>query len=86
MSDFQLALAQLRGNAAIDYTQLGLHFKLQAWEVSGHLPCAEFGHQAVSPGIGGTLCSPGVLLEESRVLGSSKVLPWPWDAIGVPIM
>ncbi|XP_060245618.1 NADPH oxidase activator 1 isoform X2 [Meriones unguiculatus] len=33
VSDFQLALAQLRGNAAIDYTQLGLHFKLQAWEV-----------------------------------------------------
>lgn len=33
VSDFQLALAQLRGNAAIDYTQLGLDFKLQAWEV-----------------------------------------------------
>nr|XP_048281802.1 NADPH oxidase activator 1 isoform X5 [Myodes glareolus] len=33
VSDFQLALAQLRGNAAIDYTQLGLNFKLQAWEV-----------------------------------------------------
>ncbi|XP_016835224.1 NADPH oxidase activator 1 isoform X3 [Cricetulus griseus] len=32
VSDFQLTLAQLRGNAAIDYTQLGLHFKLQAWE------------------------------------------------------
>ncbi|XP_050011148.1 NADPH oxidase activator 1 isoform X3 [Alexandromys fortis] len=33
VSDFQLALAQLRGNAAIDYTQLGLYFKLHAWEV-----------------------------------------------------
>ncbi|XP_053523805.1 NADPH oxidase activator 1 isoform X8 [Artibeus jamaicensis] len=33
LSDFQVALAQLRGNSAIDYTQLGLHFKLQAWEV-----------------------------------------------------
>ncbi|XP_048202835.1 NADPH oxidase activator 1 isoform X2 [Perognathus longimembris pacificus] len=31
--DFQLALAQLRGNAAIDYTQLGLRFRLQAWEL-----------------------------------------------------
>lgn len=31
-ADFQLALAQLRGNAVIDYTQLGLDFKLQAWE------------------------------------------------------
>uniref|UniRef100_A0A2K5D7J3 NADPH oxidase activator 1 n=1 Tax=Aotus nancymaae TaxID=37293 RepID=A0A2K5D7J3_AOTNA len=35
LSDFQLALAQLRGHAAIDYTQLGLRFKLQAWEVRG---------------------------------------------------
>lgn len=33
LADFQQALAQLRGNAAIDYTQLGLRFKLQAWEV-----------------------------------------------------
>ncbi|XP_066115157.1 NADPH oxidase activator 1 [Saccopteryx bilineata] len=32
LSDFQLAQAQLRGNATIDYTQLGLRFKLQAWE------------------------------------------------------
>ncbi|EQB77143.1 NADPH oxidase activator 1 isoform 1 [Camelus ferus] len=31
LSDFQLALAQLRDNATIDYTQLGLRFKLQAW-------------------------------------------------------
>lgn len=36
LSDFQLALAQLRDNATIDYTQLGLRFKLQAWEVSLH--------------------------------------------------
>lgn len=34
LSDFQLALAQLKDNATIDYTQLGLRFKLQAWEVS----------------------------------------------------
>ena len=33
LSDLQRALAQLRDNAAIDYTQLGLRFKLQAWEV-----------------------------------------------------
>ncbi|XP_059782132.1 NADPH oxidase activator 1 isoform X5 [Balaenoptera ricei] len=33
LSDFQRTLAQLRDNAAIDYTQLGLRFKLQAWEV-----------------------------------------------------
>ncbi|XP_019496681.1 PREDICTED: NADPH oxidase activator 1 isoform X3 [Hipposideros armiger] len=33
LSDFRLALEQLRGNAAIDYTQLGLRFRLQAWEV-----------------------------------------------------
>ncbi|XP_048970883.1 NADPH oxidase activator 1 isoform X9 [Canis lupus dingo] len=32
LSDFRLALAQLRGNAAIDYTQLGLRFKLKTWE------------------------------------------------------
>ncbi|XP_057577100.1 NADPH oxidase activator 1 isoform X2 [Hippopotamus amphibius kiboko] len=33
LSDFQRTLAQLRDNVAIDYTQLGLQFKLQAWEV-----------------------------------------------------
>nr|XP_025720636.1 NADPH oxidase activator 1 isoform X3 [Callorhinus ursinus] len=33
LSDFWLALAQLRDNATIDYTQLGLRFKLKAWEV-----------------------------------------------------
>nr|XP_031306907.1 NADPH oxidase activator 1 isoform X8 [Camelus dromedarius] len=37
LSDFQLALAQLRDNATIDYTQLGLRFKLQAWEAQ---PCS----------------------------------------------
>lgn len=36
LSDFRLALAQLRGNATIDYTQLGLRFQLQAWEVRVH--------------------------------------------------
>lgn len=34
LSDFQRTLAQLRDNTTIDYTQLGLRFKLQAWEVS----------------------------------------------------
>nr|XP_058929206.1 LOW QUALITY PROTEIN: NADPH oxidase activator 1 [Kogia breviceps] len=33
LSDFQRTLAQLRDNATIDYTQLGLRFKLRAWEV-----------------------------------------------------
>ncbi|KAM9721123.1 NADPH oxidase activator 1 isoform 5-T5 [Dama dama] len=33
LSDFQRTLAQLRDNTTIDYTQLGLRFKLQAWEV-----------------------------------------------------
>uniref|UniRef100_H0WS89 NADPH oxidase activator 1 n=1 Tax=Otolemur garnettii TaxID=30611 RepID=H0WS89_OTOGA len=33
LSDFRDALAQLRDNAAIDYTQLGLRFRLRAWEV-----------------------------------------------------
>ncbi|XP_005083776.1 NADPH oxidase activator 1 isoform X2 [Mesocricetus auratus] len=41
VSDFQLALAQLRSNAAIDYTQLGLRFKLQAWEVLYNMASAE---------------------------------------------
>ncbi|CAH6788661.1 Noxa1 [Phodopus roborovskii] len=41
MSDFQLSLAQLRGNAAIDYTQLGLHFRLQAWEVLYNMASAQ---------------------------------------------
>lgn len=36
LCDFRLALAQLRDNTAIDYTQLGLRFKLHAWEVSLH--------------------------------------------------
>ncbi|XP_069871274.1 NADPH oxidase activator 1 isoform X2 [Dipodomys merriami] len=39
--DFQLALAQLRGNATIDYTQLGLHFRLQAWEVLYNVASAQ---------------------------------------------
>lgn len=34
LTDFQLALALLRDNTTIDYRQLGLSFKLQAWEVS----------------------------------------------------
>ncbi|CAD7667734.1 unnamed protein product [Nyctereutes procyonoides] len=41
LSDFRLALAQLRGNAAIDYTQLGLRFKLKAWEVLFNVGAAQ---------------------------------------------
>ncbi|XP_066222675.1 NADPH oxidase activator 1 isoform X2 [Saccopteryx leptura] len=41
LSDFQLAQAQLRGNATIDYTQLGLRFKLQAWEVLFNVAAAQ---------------------------------------------
>ncbi|XP_008591166.1 PREDICTED: NADPH oxidase activator 1 [Galeopterus variegatus] len=41
LSDFRLALAQLRGNSAIDYTQLGLRFKLQAWEVLYNVASAQ---------------------------------------------
>nr|XP_060464073.1 NADPH oxidase activator 1 isoform X3 [Panthera onca] len=37
LRDFRLALAQLRDNTAIDYTQLGLRFKLHAWERQVHL-------------------------------------------------
>ncbi|XP_032978822.1 NADPH oxidase activator 1 isoform X10 [Rhinolophus ferrumequinum] len=39
--DFRLALEQLRGNAAIDYTQLGLRFRLQAWEVLFNVASAQ---------------------------------------------
>ncbi|XP_077627686.1 NADPH oxidase activator 1 isoform X3 [Crocuta crocuta] len=41
LCDFRLALAQLRDDAAIDYTQLGLRFKLQAWEVLFNLGAAQ---------------------------------------------
>uniref|UniRef100_A0A8D2KHY5 NADPH oxidase activator 1 n=1 Tax=Urocitellus parryii TaxID=9999 RepID=A0A8D2KHY5_UROPR len=41
LSDFQLALAQLRGNTVIDYTQLGLRFRLQAWEVLFNVASAQ---------------------------------------------
>ncbi|XP_029418441.1 NADPH oxidase activator 1 isoform X2 [Nannospalax galili] len=41
VSDFQLALIQLRGNAAIDYTQLGLHFRLKAWDVLYNMASAQ---------------------------------------------
>ncbi|XP_063506197.1 NADPH oxidase activator 1 isoform X7 [Pongo pygmaeus] len=41
LSDFWLALEQLRGHAAIDYTQLGLRFKLQAWEVLYNVASAQ---------------------------------------------
>lgn len=49
LSDFRLALAQLRGNAAIDYTQLGLRFKLKTWEVSLHRLAQEAGLQRWCP-------------------------------------
>ncbi|XP_054377266.1 NADPH oxidase activator 1 isoform X1 [Pongo abelii] len=41
LSDFWLALEQLRGHAAIDYMQLGLRFKLQAWEVLYNVASAQ---------------------------------------------
>ncbi|XP_013362178.1 PREDICTED: NADPH oxidase activator 1 isoform X3 [Chinchilla lanigera] len=41
LADFQLALEQLRGNSVIDYTQLGLHFRLQAWEVLYNMASAQ---------------------------------------------
>ncbi|XP_021546679.1 NADPH oxidase activator 1 [Neomonachus schauinslandi] len=41
LSDFRLALAQLRDNATIDYTQLGLRFKLKAWEVLFNVGAAQ---------------------------------------------
>lgn len=84
MSDFQLALAQLRGNAGIDYTQLGLYFKLHAWEVSG-IPCVQGWTPSsvarpwrCSVALG--FCGGG---GKSRVHGSSKVLPWSWVALGI---
>lgn len=55
MSDFQLALAQLRDNAVIDYTQLGLDFKLQAWEVSEHW-LVQRSHAKQCHGLRGALC------------------------------
>ncbi|XP_051694848.1 NADPH oxidase activator 1 [Oryctolagus cuniculus] len=41
LSDFRLALVQLRGNPTIDYTQLGLRFRLQAWEVLYNVAAAQ---------------------------------------------
>ncbi|XP_060055440.1 NADPH oxidase activator 1 isoform X2 [Erinaceus europaeus] len=41
LTDFQLALALLRDNATIDYRQLGLSFKLQAWEVLFNVAVAQ---------------------------------------------
>ncbi|KAM8803456.1 NADPH oxidase activator 1 isoform 2-T2 [Rhynchonycteris naso] len=43
LSDFQLARVQLRGNTTIDYTQLGLRFKLQAWEILFNMAAAQCG-------------------------------------------
>lgn len=61
LSDFQLALAQLRGNTVIDYTQLGLRFRLQAWEVSGHRVVWGVAAQAAILGSAGAVCGPGLL-------------------------
>ncbi|XP_058515718.1 NADPH oxidase activator 1 [Ochotona princeps] len=41
LSDFRMAQAQLRGNTAIDYTQLGLRFRLQAWEVTHNVAAVQ---------------------------------------------
>ncbi|CAO2598433.1 NADPH oxidase activator 1 [Lemmus lemmus] len=65
VSDFLLALAQLRGNAAIDYTQLGLHFKLHAWEVLYNMASAQ--------------CQAGLWTEAADTLAEA-ISKWPEGA------
>ncbi|XP_028628759.1 NADPH oxidase activator 1 isoform X2 [Grammomys surdaster] len=67
-SDFQLALAQLRGNAVIDYTQLGLDFKLQAWEVLYNMASAQ--------------CQAGLWTKASNTLVEA-ISKWPGVAQGI---
>ncbi|XP_010607081.1 NADPH oxidase activator 1 isoform X3 [Fukomys damarensis] len=62
LSDFQLALAQLRGNSVIDYTQLGLCFRLQAWEVQYNVASAQ--------------CQLGLWAEATNTLAEA-VARWP---------
>ncbi|XP_020020821.2 NADPH oxidase activator 1 isoform X3 [Castor canadensis] len=65
LSDFRLALAQLRGNAVIDYTQLGLHFRLQAWEVLYNVASAQ--------------CQVGLWTEAANTLAEA-ISKWPEGA------
>nr|XP_045017179.1 NADPH oxidase activator 1 [Jaculus jaculus] len=65
LSDFQLALVQLRGNAAIDYNQLGLHFRLQAWEVLYNVASAQ--------------CQTGLWMEAANTLAEA-ISKWPEGA------
>lgn len=62
LSDFQLALVQLRGNSIIDYTQLGLRFRLQAWEVLYNVASAQ--------------CQLGLWAEAANTLAES-ISRWP---------
>ncbi|KAM5298588.1 NADPH oxidase activator 1 [Ctenodactylus gundi] len=65
LSDFQQALVQLRGNSAIDYTQLGLHFRLQAWEVLHNVASVQ--------------CQLGLWTEAANTLGEAASR-WPEGA------
>lgn len=88
LSDFQRTLAQLRDNTAIDYTQLGLRFKLQAWEVSvrgaGHQEAVWLGPGGclwvgslgeVLPGLQAPPSGPCCLVTEAGGPELSEVLP-----------
>ncbi|XP_077005019.1 NADPH oxidase activator 1 isoform X2 [Tamandua tetradactyla] len=57
LADFQLALVQLRDHAAINYSQLGLRFRLQAWEVLYNVAAAQ--------------CRLGLWAEAARSLGEA---------------
>ncbi|XP_053412604.1 NADPH oxidase activator 1 isoform X2 [Nycticebus coucang] len=69
LSDFREALAQLRDNAAIDYTQLGLRFRLWAWEVLYN--------------VAATQCQLGLWTEASNSLveATSKWPEWAQDSL-----
>ncbi|XP_021575170.1 NADPH oxidase activator 1, partial [Carlito syrichta] len=66
--DFQRALTLLRGNAAIDYAQLGLRFKLRAWEVLYNVASAQ--------------CRLGLWTEAAHSLAEA-VSKWPEGAQGI---
>lgn len=73
LSDFQLALVQLRGNSIIDYTQLGLRFRLQAWEVR------PWGSSSAScPGLGGVPVDGITVMGQVGGLQSSQSLGMSW--------
>lgn len=76
LSDFRLALAQLRGHPAIDYTQLGLRFKLQAWEVRPGRAHSAAGC-GVSMGSGAVTGGPCGLGSASARSSWCRGIPWP---------